>query len=817
MIKTLLSFLFILIIYTCNVAQTITVKDKITLQPIGDIIINKIGKTLGYITSTSIGKTDAKGIFTFATPFNPIEIFDFNNDGYFTENYTGEQLQKMNFLVLLTEKATFQQKAVVSASRFEEKAEDVAKQVSVINKKEMQFNNQSTTADLLQQTGKVFIQKSQMGGGSIAMRGFEANKVLMVVDGVRLNNAIYRGGHLQNAISVDNNMLEKTEILFGAGSVMYGSDALGGVVSFYTKNPLFSKTEKPLVKTMAFMRYGTAMNEQTGHFDINIGFKKLAFLSSVTYSDFGDMRIGKKGIKGYESWGRRTFYVDRINNKDSMVLNSDSFKQTPTGYKQYDLMQKIAFKQNKYITHLLNLQYSNTTNIPRYDRLTEKAANGKPSNAEWYYGPQTRGFTSYKLAIEKNHIAFNKANIILAYQKIKESRHNRNFNAANRSNRMEEVDIITLNADFEKNFSENTELRYGAEITHNNVQSTANKVNISTNEKTPQSTRYPDGGSIMRSTALYATQSTYLSKQWILNTGIRFTNTYLKSVFMDKTFFPFLANNITQNNQNTSGNLGLVYLINKNLKLYSCLATGFRSPNVDDMAKVFESNGNNQQVIIPNANVKPEQTTTLDLGINTTIRKKLSVELNGYYTKFSNALTLNRSQLNGKDTITFNGVLSKIFSMQNAQSAYIYGYFAGANYELSKKWNVYGNINYTYGRINTDTVDYPLDHISPVFGTMGCMYKTKQLKVEFFTQFNGAKKAKDYNLLGEDNEEYSAEPTKGFNPAWYTLNIRGSYQINKLLQVQLALENILNQHYRTFSSGYSAAGRNVMATIRGTF
>ena len=192
-------------------AQTITVKDKITLQPIEGLVIHFGGTPPINQAENRIPKkviTDAKGEYTFTTQFNPLEEFTFSIEGYYTEDYIGEQLQKMNFLVLLTEKASFEQKAVVSASRFEEKAEDVAKQISVINKKEMQFKNQATIADLLQQTGKVFIQKSQMGGGSIAMRGFEANKILMVVDGVRMNNAIYRGGHLQNIITMDNAVLE---------------------------------------------------------------------------------------------------------------------------------------------------------------------------------------------------------------------------------------------------------------------------------------------------------------------------------------------------------------------------------------------------------------------------------------------------------------------------------------------------------------------------------------------------------------------------------------------------------------------------------
>ena len=107
----------------------------------------------------------------------------------------------------------------------------------MIKQKDIKFLSQPTSAELLQSSGQVLVQKSQLGGGSPILRGFEANKVLLVVDGIRMNNAIYRGGHLQNIISIDNSMLEKVEVIYGPGSVVYGSDALGGVIHFHTLTP----------------------------------------------------------------------------------------------------------------------------------------------------------------------------------------------------------------------------------------------------------------------------------------------------------------------------------------------------------------------------------------------------------------------------------------------------------------------------------------------------------------------------------------------------------------------------------------------------
>ena len=93
----------------------------------------------------------------------------------------------------------------------------------------------STSADLLQKEGNIMIQMSQSGGGSSIIRGFEANRVLLVIDGVRFNNAIYRSGHLQNSISISPLTLERVDVVFGPSSVKYGSDALGGVVHYHTQ------------------------------------------------------------------------------------------------------------------------------------------------------------------------------------------------------------------------------------------------------------------------------------------------------------------------------------------------------------------------------------------------------------------------------------------------------------------------------------------------------------------------------------------------------------------------------------------------------
>ncbi|HNE30435.1 MAG TPA: TonB-dependent receptor plug domain-containing protein, partial [Saprospiraceae bacterium] len=216
---------------------------------------------------------------------------------------------------------------VISANRFNENREAVAQQVVVLDQKLIAQMNAQTTADLLIQSGAVFVQKSQQGGGSPVLRGFEASRVLLVVDGIRMNNAIYRAGHLQNVITLDNASFDRAEILFGPASTVYGSDALGGAMCFYTKNPLLAGEGEGFRNTgAAFARYGTVNEEKTGHVDISLAGERFGSLTSFTYSDFGDLKMGaKEGPDG--AFGERPYYVERINGVDSLVKNSDPLVQ----------------------------------------------------------------------------------------------------------------------------------------------------------------------------------------------------------------------------------------------------------------------------------------------------------------------------------------------------------------------------------------------------------------------------------------------------------------------------------------------------------
>lgn len=703
------------------------------------------------------------------------------------------------------------EEVTLSASRFAEMKKYVPQQVQTVGAEKIKFMNQQTTAEMLTHTGNILVQKSQLGGGSPVIRGFEANKVLIVVDGVRMNNAIYRGGHLQNVLSMDNSILSKTEILFGPSSVLYGSDALGGVMSFYTKNPELAAGEKSLATSgNAFFRYSSAYNEKTGHLDFSIGGKQLASLTSFTFSDFGDLKQGSNYYDKYPDWGKRSFYVERINGTDSMISNRNPNKQVQTNYKQYDLLQKLLFKFGN-VQNVLNFQYSTTGDVFRYDRLTETNNAGIAKNAQWYYGPQQRLLASWQLNLPAAKI-YDFGNITTAYQNIEESRHNRGYKSSKLNHRNENVQIASLNADFKKTIKK-YEINYGAEFVYNKVLSTAYSENIVTGEQAALDTRYPDGGSNTQSYAAYGTLLYKFGTSVILNGGLRYSYNRLYSKFIDKTFFPFPFNDIEQSSSALTGNAGIVFLPKGGWRIAALVSTGFRTPNVDDMSKVFESGAGT--VIIPNPNLNPERTLNYEATVSKSFLNRYQVSGTVWYSNYTNALSTDFSTYNGSPTIVYNGTTSQVITVVNKNKAYVWGVSGTIAGDIDSHFSFSTVLNYTYGRIKESPNNYPLDHVSPVFGRTSFFTKYGKFKGELFALYNAAKKPADYNLRGEDNQIYSADPVNGYTPGWVTANLRTSYEINKYAMIQFSVENIFDKYYRVFASGLSAPGRNFVVTLRG--
>lgn len=678
-----------------------------------------------------------------------------------------------------------------------------------ISQKEIEFQKSQNTADLLTNTGTVAVQKSQQGGGSPILRGFEANKILLLVDGIRMNNLIYRAGHLQNIITVDENSLEQIDVLFGPASTIFGSDALGGAINMRTKNPMFlSQTDNKVFSGNAMSRYNSANNGFTQHFDLNFAGKRWSSLSSFSYNNYGDLRMGGNSNGKNGSFGERPQYVETWNNADYLVQNKNPLIQKFSGYKQYNAMQKILFQQDEYTQHSLNLQYSTSSDVPRYDRLTDPSGSGL-KYAVWNYGPQKRFLSAYKFSKQKA-LFDSDMNLGVSYQNIEESRISRKFNDDKTKSQVEKVNVFAFNADFRRKLGKG-DLLYGTEFFYDNLNSTATSSNRITGIVTPTDTRYPNGINHTFRADVFATYNEKINETTFYNLGIRTGYSSLKSTIANNSFFQLPYDIIKQDNFTYSATAGIAKNI-QSTKLVFNLASGYRVPNVDDLGKLFESVPGT--LIVPNRNIAPEKSVTADLTVTFGQGKRIQLDNTVYYTRLFDAIVTDHFLYNGQSSVIYEGTQSEVFAMQNKGNAYIGGLSSTLKMAITKPLGIYGTVTFTKGEIMDRAGNTPLDHISPMYGKAGLKYENKVMLLDFYTLFNGKKDISDYSMNGEDNEKYAP---KGGMPAWQTINFKTAFFINKNLSVYAGIENILDLQYRVFASGINASGRNLSVAAKYRF
>lgn len=797
--------LFILLQSTFLFAQKVKVLSAYDLQPVSNCLIYNPSQTIS-------ATTNAQGVADI-TAFGTSDSLVFKHLSFKQVTMAKNDLAAKNNIVYLSDAVIRLEEVVFSANKFEENYRDLPVKIDILESRQIQSGNAQTSADLLQQSGKVFVQTSQLGGGSPVIRGMESSRVLLVIDGVRMNNAIYRAGHLQNVITIDPNMLSRVEILHGPGSVIYGSDAMGGVMHFYTRNPVLSTGDKVFTSGTAMLRYSTAANEYSQSFSLNVGGRKLAALFGASTKDIGDLREGSKRDDKYGDWGKCLYYAERIDGKDVMTKNDDPLIQKNSGYTQYDLFGKILYKPTQNYALTLNMQYSNSSNIPRYDRLSEYT-NEVLTYAEWYYGPQTRTLFSLISEWLKPTMLYDNVQVLAAYQNISEDRVSRKFGKSNRKHQEETVDVISLNVDFQKHIYGKHELRYGLEGMLNQVDSKAYNENIKTGETLFNvATRYPDGGDRMVNLAAYASNNWEINKKLIFSQGIRLNYVKLDAEYTPEMMailkFPFDPV-MKQSNTELNGSLGLVYQPGGDWRFTTNLSTGFRAPNLDDLSKLNDFS--TTLLIVPNPDLKPENAYNGEISIGKTFAKKVQFEVTGFYTLLRDAFVVEPTTYNGRDSVEFDGNLAAVQSLQNAEKAVIYGAEANLLAQLTKTLSLTSSITYTKGRVTED--DTPLDHIPPLFGKTALRLELTRFSAEFYARYNAKKDINDYSPSGEDNQQYA---TADGMPGWYTLNLKAGYQFNRYLGLQVAVENILDRHYRYFASGISAPGRNFIISLRGSF
>lgn len=813
----LLNRLIILLFFfsTLSFGQQITVKDENTNENLPDVVIFNENKSQSIIT-------DLDGVVDLSL-FSSDENIFFQLLGYSTLEILKIEVLNGTTIYLQSEIQNLEE-VILSVARSESNVNQIAEKVSVIKSEDLFLSSPASGAELLELSPGVRVQKSQGGGGSPIIRGFEANRVLIVVDGVRMNNAIYRSGHLQNSITIDPNNIERAEVIFGSSSVGYGSDALGGVIHYYTKSPILKGSEK--IKSSFTSNYTSANQGLSNNFITNYSSENWGSITSLSISKFGEIKMGENRDHGFDNWGLTPLYSEnsRYSYYSQPSTNSNENVQKNTGYSQVDLFQKFLVKLGDTNLLNINIQFSESSDIDRFDQLSITKGNSLKFS-EWYYGPQKRLLISPSLKIFPNRKFMKKGVITFGFQKINESRIKRKFNALNRSHQIEDLKVFSLNGDFDTSFNDEHSISYGVESTYNYNYSKAYDQIIETqgdeitglSKKFAIPTRYPSNGSSYTSFASYVNWSWNMSEFFTFNVGTRLTFTGLKASWNDIISVNPQLSEVNLNSKALTTTVSIKLRPSKRVQINTVLSSGFRNPNIDDIGKIRENNG---LLVVPNTFLKPEYAYNLDLGIDfRSLNNRNYISLRGFSTIISRHIGRDEyvvfSDITTPDlsTVIYNGEEVTTISNKNLGNRFIHGFSIDGFSQINNNLKFDYGITYTEGDKN-ETYG-PLPSISPLFGSIALSYSKRGVNLKAIYKFSEAKSPGEYSFGGEDGLDetpftINSEGLLSYlgTPKWSDLSIYGSKNISSNVTLRIGLTNVFDTHYRTFASGISAPGRS---------
>lgn len=722
---------------------------------------------------------------------------------------------------------------LISANRLGGQRRWALGQIESIDYKKITAVQAPTTADLLSQTGLVYVQKSQVGGGSPVMRGFEASRVLLVLDGIRINNATFRAGHLQDLITIDPQALGGVELYFGSGSTLYGSDALGGVV--YLKSRSLAFQEEAQIRGNASARYSSAFGSMVYSSGLSFSNDRWSFLGQFSRSNFGDLKTGSsRSYTDVEGFGIRPWYVGQTSGADELVWNEDPTRLVGSGYQQGDALAKLNYRAGRHVVGAL-ISASASSAIPRFDRLNlfslTQAGEVKPKFAEWNYQPQNRSLAALSWRSFGSEAAARQGvqpiqQITVAIQNFEVGRYSRRFGADWGQTQLDKVRQLTLNFDRHAQLG-SWKFQYGAEAVANDVQSSAFQTNSWTGEqKSSKDTRYADSFATTFSAALYGQVNKMLFEQTLLQVGARLTQYQAQAAFTQYNYWGLDYGTADIHTTAPVFNVGLNHELKENWHAKVSANSALRNPNLDDLTKLFESQPG-EKYIMPNTALGNESSQTFDASIHGIQQSVWQLEAGMYHTRIKGLLIDQPVQPVGWNLpimVVYRGLLTPVYQMTNAAQGWVNGAYASfkrvvfdGKIGFFRSLSVDAKVALTKGQYQrSDSALWePLDHIPPTYGSFGMKTRLPWGTLEYYALFQGSKKAEDYSNSGEDN--VGSTPNGTYNPSWMTHNLRWVTEISSKWNCVINLENISDLQYRTFASGVSAPGRNLSLMLQYLF
>ncbi len=783
---------FVFCFLTPAASQTVLVLDQENAVAIGGVAVFSLDKKT-YALSDSLGRVSL-------SKFRDTDVLVFQHPSFIKKHVFKRTLKKSSFVVSLTKKDFLLKEVVLSYKKSVFFESPVAFKKIIVNKPAL---SPGSSADLLSQSGFVFVQKSQLGGGSPVLRGFEASRVLLLFDGVRLNNAIYRSGHTQYTLSVDPFFLHKNAVGFEGGGVLFGSDALGGYIdlislSFLKKDSVFSFFSSSFSSVNRGFKTGVGVTFSKSRF---------SYLSSFALNKTHDLTMGENRLHGYSDWGRVPFYFTN----GTLTKNENNSVQPNTGFGSFGFFQKGLFSLKKGRELGFSHLSSSTSFIPRFDKLNDFSPEGVPVFSSWEYGPQKLSF--FKISYSSFVPSFfgEKQTSFFSFQKSQESRHSQKTGELLSYHRKEDVSSFLFKTSVSAK-KKKTSFFYGLDFWHNSVSSGAYSYNDSSFVSSNCLTRYPGGGSFMGDASLF-----FLLKKpvgsWGLSAGARGSFSYLYLLF-DNVFY------WGQSPQHRYKNISFVGFLRASrpfsLGSFSFgLNSAHKNPNVDDVGKFFEKNG---FVTVPNTSLSSEYVYSGDFEFFYK-KRGFSFSKNCFMSYIHNPITkIPSSEINlvgfslFPDSILYDGTLLPTEANVNYGAAFVCGVSSSFSLEKEGVFLFSSVLNYTYGQNTSSRA--PLSHIPPLFGKASFSFFKKDYSFSFFSFFNGRKTAERYAPGSVDN---LSEATEDGSPAWFTLGFSIQKDFYSGFLFSFEANNLLDVHYKTFSSGVSSPGRGFSFSLKRVF
>jgi outer membrane receptor protein involved in Fe transport len=644
----------------------------------------------------------------------------------------------------------------VTATRRAVRAADVSAALTVVPRMDVAAGRLIT--DSLAARPGVFLQQTTPGQGAVIVRGLKGSEVLHLVDGMRLNNAIFRNAPTQYMSLVSPGTIDRIEIVRGAPASLYGSDAVGGVVQAISRIPSFAAAGS---RREVFLAYDSGDLVRILRASLDVGDEKLAGLVSGEFLSSGDRRTGggeRVGPSGYESKGARI-----------------ALSATPDDDNSW----------------LFDMQFATQPLTPRIDELVPGFGQTEPSSSEFYFAPNERLFAHIK-HVRKAGFLDASWNFDLGWQRIVDDRLSRDFQSDIRTHEMNSSDLLGLSINVSGS-SDSGSWIVGTEFYHDGVDSRRQLEDINSGEITEVTARFPDGSTVDQA-ALFGNILRDVGRRQALSGGLRFSSVSVE--LAESGVVP--AATIDQ--ADFSADLGWIFDVVKSTQLTANLGYGFRAPNVFDLGTLGARPGNRFNV--PNPDLESERITQVDFGIRHR-RDNWNLDVVLFALRYTDRIA---SVLTGD--VTLDG--RTITQSQNVDRADIHGIEMSAHWLYSESLAAEVVVNYLRGeQTEPQGFEVPADRIPPLNGRFAVRYaRSPDVALEAFMLFG----ARQDRLSPRDATDIRIDPNG--TAGWATANVSVSWRINDGVRLSTQLQNIFDRRYRVHGSGIDAVGRSLFVSLR---